>query len=250
MTHRLPAAALAAALALSACASPGGRPPPTRASLLSDSPVPPDRGCTISAFPAELPSADLLVDSAALARDAAALWRASGAPPGHALVALRYDLFGLNVRRDVIEHRLPPALADSLQKLVFAHRRTVGRERREWGVRLRLDLTAEPELRVGRSQSCRARLAHGMADGDTRLGAGRGWAPAAAFRGVAAGAARVTVRVSLDARGHVVDARVEGANRRISEQQVLSYVRSLLFEPATEDGHPVAGETVVSFLTR
>ena len=250
MTHRLAAAALAAALALSACASPGGRQPPTRASLLSDSPVPPDRGCTIAAFPADLPAADLLVDSAALVRDAAALWRASGAPPGHALVALRYDVFGLNVRRDVVEHRLPSALADSLQKLVFAHRRSVERERREWGVRLRLDLDEQPELRVGRSQSCPARLAHGMDPRDTRLGAGSGWAPGAAFRGVASGAARVTVRVTLDPRGHVVDARVERATRRISEHQVISYVRSLLFEPATEDGHPVAGQTVVSFFTR
>ena len=249
MTHRLPAAALAAALALSACASAGGRQPPTRAALLSESPVPPDRGCTIAALPADLPSADLLVDSAALARDAAALWRASGAPPGHALVALRFDVFGLNVRREVIEHRLPPALADSLQKLVFAHRRTVGKERREWGVRLRLDLDEQPELRVGRSQDCRARLAHGMDPRDTRLGAGSGWAPSAGFSN-AGGVARVTVRVSLDPRGHVVDARVERASRSISEHQVLSYVRSLLFEPATQDGHPVSGETVVSFVTR
>lgn len=236
---------LAAALAQAACAA-GPRPPAlSRADLLSDAPLPPDRSCRVAAAPQALPPADLLVDSAALLRDAAALRETSGAPTGHVLLSLRFDPHGINVRRDVIEHRLPPAVADSLQKLVFAHRRTAAREPREWGVRLRLDLGAEPVLRVGRGELCPARprdrgaVARGLGDA---WYVGRQSAPP-----LPSESGTVWVRVALDARGYVTDARVERAlGARYWEGQVLAYVRSLLFVPATEDGHPVPGEASIA----
>jgi TonB family protein len=53
----------------------------------------------------------------------------------------------------------------------------------------------------------------------------------------------VWVRVALDARGYVTDARVERSLQRpIIENRLLSYVRTISFFPAMEDGYPVPGQ--------
>ncbi|HEX6039687.1 hypothetical protein, partial [Longimicrobium sp.] len=145
MTHPRALAALAALLTLPACAVVRPDTLHPRESLLSDAPRRvADRACRVAPEPAALPSADALVDSAALAADVAAAWRAAGQPAGHVLFALRYDRDGLNVRRDVIEHRVSDALADSLQALVFKHRRRADPAQAEWSVRMRMDLGEAP----------------------------------------------------------------------------------------------------------
>ena len=149
MTIPRPLVLVAALLALPACATGNAT---GRSALLSDAPTVPGRLCRVSAEPAELPSVDALVDSAALSAAAVQVWRAAGAPRGHALFAMGFDREGLNVRRDLLEHRLPQEMADSLQKLVFAHRRTVAQAEHEWGVRLRMDVGEQPVLRVGRRE--------------------------------------------------------------------------------------------------
>jgi TonB family protein len=236
--------AAAAALGTAACAAGSHAPALSRADLLSEAAGPPDRSCRVAAVPDTLPAADLLVDSAALLRDAAALWAAADAPPGYVLLALRFDPHGINVRRDVIEHRVPPALADSLQKLVFAHRRTVAPGPREWGLRLRLDLGETPMLRVGRGENCPARPRD---RGVMARGVGDVWSVSREVAALPSEGGTVWVRVSLDARGQVTDVRVERMlGARYWDAQVLAYVRSLLFVPATEDGHPVPGEASIA----
>lgn len=240
--------ALATLLALPACATlqPSGLHSPE--DLLSDAPPRVlDRSCRISPYPETLPAVDALVDSAAFAASAAEAWRAAGDPAGHVLLALRYDPQGVNVRRDVIEHRVTDALADTLQKLAFAHRRRTAAAADEWNVRLRVDAGPTPRMRVGRAEVCSARL-RGTADlgwggpvaaawGDARSA----WAPPSAAE--LAGPSTVWVRVALDARGNVTDARVErGVGRVATENRVLSYVRSIAFIPAMEDGYPVPGQ--------
>ena len=240
MTHRrLPLVALAAlAAALPACAAMDTAAP-GRASLLSDAPPPPDRRCRVAREPAALPAADALVDSAALAAAASAAWRGAGAPDGHVLFSLRYDAAGTNVRRDVIEHRVPAALADTLQALVFAHRRRAGAAEEEWGVRLRMDMGASPVLRVGRAEVC----APAPVDrGGVFFGAEieRPWTDPS-YAAVAEDA--VILRVATDPGGRVTDVRVERGMRRPGmEQRLFTWVRALRFIPATEDGYPVAGE--------
>jgi hypothetical protein len=247
MTNRRPLLTMAALLACAACASVTGGAAPTRASLLSDAPARLDRPCRPSAVPEQLPAAAALVDSAALAAQVVEVWRQAGSPPGHVLLAMGYDEAGMNVRRDLIEHRLPQPLADSLQKLVFAHRRSVDESPREWGVRLRMDLGGEqPVLRVGRREVCSALArdpavggfgAYGGATfGDVReRGAAAGLLPS--------GSGTVWVRVALDAGGHVTEARLERTMARGSwENRVLSYVRAISFVPATEDGLPVPAQ--------
>jgi TonB family protein len=243
----LPALAL---LALPACSAlrPDGLHGPEE--LLSDAPrrVAERTACRVSGYPKALPSADAVVDSAAFTAAAAELWRASGQPAGHVLLGLRFDRGGLNVRRDVIEHRVDQALADSLQRLAFAHRRRVEPADEEWSVRLRLDVGEAPRLRVGRTEVCAPRL---------RGGAGGGWGSSTAMTGWSDGRgafaqlavsemtdpSTIWVRVALDARGNVTEARVERSlGRRMNEMRVLNYVRTISFVPAMEDGYPVPGQ--------
>jgi TonB family protein len=248
MTHPRLFSLAALLLALSGCSALTGGAPP-RASLLSEAPTAPGRPCRVAAEPDELPSVAALVDSAALSAAAVELWRAAGAPRGHALFAMGYDADGLNVRRDLLEHRLPQALADTLQKLVFAHRRPVDAADQEWGVRLRMDLAEQPVLRVGRRELCAA------IPRDSRV-AGYGPFSGATFGDVrereastammpVTGNGTVWVRVALDASGNVTDARLERTFARGGwERRVLTYVRAISFVPATEDGFPVPAQLV------
>jgi hypothetical protein len=248
MTNRPTLVALAALLALPACAT-FRNDPRSNAALLSDAPRPFDRACRVSLEPRALPAADLLVDSAALAADAARVWRAAGSPPGHVLFALRYDEAGVNVRRDVLEHRLPETLADTLQKLAFAHRRATAPAEQEWSVRMRMDLGEAPVMRVGRTERCAPRPRE-SSQGNLLGGTGPTWGDIRESSPYSASASSllydentVWVRIALDARGYVTDARVERSLvRGLSEARLLSYVRTLTFLPATEDGYPVAGQ--------
>jgi hypothetical protein len=246
MTIRRPLLPMAALLACAACSAVTAAAP-ARATLLSEAPAALDRPCRPSAAPAELPAAAALVDSAALTAEVAQAWRQAGSPHGYALLAMAYDEDGRNVRRDLIEHRLPQALADSLQKLVFAHRRAMDAAPQGWGVRLRMDLGGEqPVLRVGRREVCTAQARDPAVEGygaygGTPFGDVR---ERTATPGVLpAGNGTVWVRVALDASGHVTEARLERTMARGSwENRVLSYVRAIRFVPATEDGWPVPAQ--------
>jgi hypothetical protein len=246
MTHPRSLLMPAALLAYAACATlPGAAP--DRTTLLSDASAPLGRPCVPSAYPARLPTASEVVDSAALTTAASALWRRAGSPRGHVLLAMAWDADGMNVRRDLIEHRLPPALADTLQRLVFEHRRDVDPSERGWGVRLRMDLGGEqPVLRVGRRELCSAQprdaaVAGYGAFGGATFGDVRERTAAAGVLPATGGT--VWVRVALDAGGNVTQARLERTMARGSwENRVLSYVRAISFLPATEDGLPVPAE--------
>lgn len=247
MTHR-PLVLLAALLACAACSTYTGAAP-GRASLLSDAPAPLGRPCRASPFPARLPAAALLVDSAALTAAAAEVWRGAGGPAGHVLLAMGYDEEGLNVRRDLIEHRLSQPLADSLQKLVFAHRRSVEPSERAWGVRLRMDLGGEqPVLRVGRREVCPAQARDAAvpgfgASGGATFGDVRERTAATLLLPGSPNGGTVWVRVALDAGGNVTEARLERTlGRGAWENRVLGYVRGISFLPATEDGQPVPAQ--------
>lgn len=242
-------AAAVAAGGLSACAGLSRGGADREASLLSAASLVPQRDCRVSADPEVLPQAAHLVDAAALGADAARAWGAAGRPAGHVLFTLRYDRHGLNVRRDVIESTVPAALADSLQQLVFAHRREVGPAPAEWGVRLRMDLGDAPELRVGRWEVCapepRDRRMIAM------LGGGISSEPTGAWdvreRSFTPQVERIWVRVSLDARGMVTDARIERSPLRgMGDARVLSLIRNVPFRPALEDGYAVPSETSIA----
>lgn len=209
--------------------------------LLTQSAPPPGRRCQVVARPAALPPASRLVDSVALERALLQRWRDAALPPGFALLSLAFDRNGYNVRRRVVEHRLAPTVADSVQKLVFAYRRSTEPDA-EWGVRLRLDVSADSvRMRVGRQERCEARLLDlHEPDGtlplfvETPTSALTRSAPAPATATVPA-----SVMLQLDARGAVVGVRLEaGPLDAARERRLLDFLRSLSFEPALEDGLP------------
>lgn len=239
----LSALALAAAAALSGCATLGS-PQAAQQALLSSAPPPRERACRVAEAPSALPAAGELVDAAALRAAAAELWRAEGSPRGYVLFSLRYDRFGSNVRRAVLEHTVSDVLADSLQKLVFAHRREVRPADGEWGVRLRVDLGEEPALRVGRWQVC-APTPRDTRLADASLSVSSLWD--VRDTSLPDPQARVWLRVRLDASGTVTGARVERTPvRGMAEWRLLNLVRTIPFQPALEDGYPVPAETSIS----
>ncbi|HEV2129563.1 MAG TPA: hypothetical protein VGR27_00585 [Longimicrobiaceae bacterium] len=231
-------------LAVAACALVQ-RPPTARdPSLLTTRPAPIGRDCRVVEVPAELPSAAALVDSAALGAALLELGTTERPVSGHAILSLAYDGFGSNVRRTVIEHDLPQTTADSLQKLVFAHRRALEATEKEWGVRLRLDIGEDVRMRVGRQEYCAARPRD-------RTLLSPFDAMSAQYQGPGSRDETVWVRVYLDPVGHVHGLRVErGMVSAAVENQLLQYVRTLSFEPALTDGVPVSGSTLVPVFVR
>lgn len=202
--------------------------------LLSDRPAPRGRNCYVAAVPETLPTADRLVDSAALAAALdTALVRDSR--ENYAIVSLAYDQNGWNERREVIETDLPPADVDSLQAAVFRHLREVA-PGEEWGARLRIDLDPErpPRFRVGRQERCEARLLAGADLAvESAWDASRSGAPPDP-----GGLVRVEMLVDTD--GTVAAARIPIAPARTrAERSLLMALQSLRFEPALVDGVPV-----------
>ncbi|HEX2202949.1 MAG TPA: hypothetical protein VHG91_06615 [Longimicrobium sp.] len=241
---RTPALALAllAAAALPACAGLGG--PSPRASLLTDAPPAFDRVCRPVHAPEALPGPAELLE-AAFAPAAVEAWTAAGRPAaGYVLLSMGYGRDGMNIRRAVIEHNVSDALADTLQKLVFAHRRAVAPAREEWGVRLRVDLAETPALRVGRREFCRPSPREAGYRAVSTAFDVRETSPWSVNEPLLSDGGLVWVRVSLDEAGLVTDARVERSPVRGPwEVRLLNYVRSIPFYPALEDGYPVAAET-------
>ncbi|HEX8906248.1 MAG TPA: energy transducer TonB [Longimicrobiaceae bacterium] len=222
------------------CATSG---PTQREQLLGGGDAPAGRRCWLMREPERLPAAAELIDSAAFRAETTRLWAAAGRPGGFVLFTIRHAAEGMQVRRVVIETTLPAALADTLQKLVFARRRETAPAREEWGVRLRVDPRDDVRLRVGRSLECAPRprdreYQNAGTPFDVRETRAEGMAaPPLTDADVA------WVRVRTNADGLVTDARVErGPPRGPWEQRLLAFVRAMSFWPALQDGQPVAGE--------
>jgi len=198
--------------------------------------------CAVSAAPAVLPSVAEVVDSAALLAEVRDAWRSAGSPPGFVLLSLRFDTAGMNVRRAVLESQGGTALADSVQKLVFAHPRRTPSARAEWGVRLRIELGDAPTARVGRWEVCRA------IPRDPRLERMAGGWDVRSEVPFVSPSGLVLVRVRVDAAGIVRDAHLERSLTppRGVEERLLNYARSIPFIPAKEDGYPVESETFIA----
>ncbi|HYH81344.1 MAG TPA: hypothetical protein VEX86_16185 [Longimicrobium sp.] len=226
-------------LAAQGCASSGVTP----GQRSSSGDAPPRGSCRPAANPAQLPAAGELVDMGAFGAAATRLWADAGRPQGHVLFSIRHSPDGTQVRRAVIESSVPQALADTLQQLMFAHRRQAPAAEREWGVRLRVALAEPPALSVSRREVCVPRPRdREYRTADNRFDI-RDNSAAEAATPLLTDPNVVWVHVRLDERGTVTEARVErGRIQRASEQVLLNYVRSLAFHPATEDGYPVPGE--------
>jgi hypothetical protein len=205
-----------------------------RSELLSQT-ASPRIDCTPEPVPEVLPSVGALLDSAAVARAVRELRGSNGPRDGYVLLSLGFDRDGINIRRDLVEHSVTPSLADSVQRVVFAARRELDATEAEWGVRLRIDLAAEPVMQVGRREFCppvaRDReldaAMHGLNPAGVRYRRGR--------------RERVVhMRALITESGTVGSAYILRGEARGSslERELALFLRQFLFTPASVDGIP------------
>jgi hypothetical protein len=214
------------------CASPGQRPPDRAAQVLSAVP-PPSTRCMAERLPAELPAANVVVDSALIAGFLETLARADSAPSGYVLITLTFDEEGLSTRRAVIEHSTTALVADTIQRMMFSARRQVDPSDAEWGVRLRLDLADSFRMQVGRREFCPP-----VAQKRELAEAIEGFNPVGIrYRGGVR--ERVLhMRALVDENGTITTAHIERGDLRGSslERNIVRHLQQYLFEPAKVDG--------------
>lgn len=235
---------------LAGCASaPRADPALRSAELLSERSSGPGRICEVVDRPERLPAADALVDSAALRADIVALLQASEDSTGYVLFSMAFDKHGTNIRRAVIEHDVRPVLADSLQKLVFKHRRTVEESDGDWGVRLRIGLAESPRFDVGRQERCAPRPRDGSLARAIETASLYG--TGTRYRG-GVRETTVWVRLQIGPSGNVTGAAIERGivGGTAVEQRIYDFVRTLFFDPALEDGFPTTGYLSIPLVVR
>lgn len=232
--------ALACLVGPAGCAHRSGPGEPRQEYLLSERPPERGRQCRIADDPPSLPAVDAVVDSAALEGMLRNLRSTRQPIAGYAILSMAFDENGWNAVREIVEHDLPAEVADSLQKLVFEHRRTVA-PGKPWGVRLRIDLDETPLFRVGRQEICAPRALSYPSAGSPNNAWDRG-----SLLITLTHQNSVWAHVLVDAQGRVSTARLEqtGLNARW-ESFVLGLVQSMHFAPATVDGIPFATWTRV-----
>jgi hypothetical protein len=231
------AVAAAALFGLAAC-GPSRTAGPDRAEVLLSATEPRRVGCVVEPHPEELPSVAAVVDSVALASSVQELLQQDPAPTGYVLLTLAFDPAGTNIRRSLIEHSTRPAVADSIQRLVFAARRQLPEAEHEWGVRLRIDLQEPLVMRTGRREFCppmaRDRALDAAIHSLTPTGVRQ--------RGVRRERV-VRVRAVVSEAGIITSARIVRGELAGSalERDLAQHLRQFLFNPATIDGVPTTG---------
>lgn len=223
---------------LAGCSSLREAPDARRDALLTSLEPSHRRSCRVVDTPEVLPTTDQLLDSAAFAVDVVRTWQSYEHGPGYALFTLSYDPDGLNIRREIIEHNLRPTLADSLQQLVFTHRKELPAQEAPWGVRFRVEVDPKIGFQVGRQEFCEP-LAR-----NTDLAMEMGLVQNRGIRVLPGGAKESTVwvRVLVNPAGRVTEAELgRGAMAdHVTQTRIFDHMRTLTFDPATEDGHPVS----------
>jgi hypothetical protein len=198
--------------------------------------------CVAESTAAGLPPVETVVDVERLGSRIADLLESSERSGGQVLLTLWYDAQGMNIRRDLLRHELEPAVADSVQKLVFASLRPMPAARSEWGARLRIRAGEEVNMELEpreycpprpRSPGLEAAMAEFMTTG-TRYRGGRR-------------ERSVLVGVTVHPLGYVRGARIirGGTPGSSLERELSEYVRQFFFHPASLDGVPVHGEIAV-----
>lgn len=179
-----------------------------------------------------------VVDSTMLAAAVGELRRADPSPTGYVLLSLAFDSAGTNIRRDLIEHNTRPAVADSIQRLVFAARREVEESEQEWGLRLRIDMGEPIAMRMGRREFCPP------VSRDRQLDAAMvGYNPAGVRYRRGVRERIVHMRALVSPLGVITSAYIHRGELRGSslERDLARHLRQFLFVPATVDGVPVEG---------
>jgi hypothetical protein len=199
-------------------------------------------GCHSESFPETLPTPDLLVDTAALSADISAVASAHDGMSGFVVLSMGYQRDGINMRRAVIEHELTPQQADSIQKLVFAHRKRLPESEHEWGARLRIDIDGGVAFGVDRREYCAPRPRDPEIESAMRGFMSTG----VRFRG-GRREEIVLLRTLIHPAGYVESVTIVrgGISGSMLERDLLVYMQQFAFSPATIDGFPTRGHVNV-----
>jgi hypothetical protein len=233
-------------LLLASCGPPRGEP---AALLLAEREVTAPGTCGAFPRPAHLPGADLLVDSTRLARRVVEHAAAADLPAeGTLTLAMSYDEAGLNIRREIVAHTLPPLLADTLQKMVFAEVRRPDELPEPLDVRLVLQVP-DARMEVQRSVYCPPRPRDPRVEGELH-GLDAVAAGVRYRRGVRE--RNVIMRVLVAPAGYVLRVEVVrgGTVPPSTQRSIWEQLRQHTFHPALLDGRPVEGWIEMPFRIR
>lgn len=227
---RRSAAALPLVLGMAACAP---AVPAGPALLQPGWSPPPGQRCERSDAPRQLPSADQVVDSAALAGDLA------GAPAGgYGLFTVGFDSLGMADTVRLSGGDLPSVARTAWYDAVTRRMRerspypVTGRRGRPlpWSVLLRLDAGASPTLRVGRSEHCPPVLTNGFA---IQSHVQQAFSQLIRSSRIQQRPARVMMEFVVDSTGAVRGARVQSSNGTAEVEVIARQAIQLArFQPA------------------
>lgn len=194
--------------------------------------------CVPEAFPAQM-SPGVIVDVPRLTNGVRELLAAAQADTGQVVLTLAFEPDGQNTRRDVIAHSVAPAVADSVQKLVFASLAGAPAVDRHWGARLRIEAGEQVRLSLEPREYCPPRPRNHRVEAAMAEFVGSGLRYRNGTRERV-----VLLTVEVHPAGYVERAWVaRGAPSGGSlERELYEYARQFSFYPASLDGYPVRGE--------
>ena len=203
--------------------------------------------CMAEAYPAALPTAAALLNTDALAGQLRTLLEGADVRAAEATLSLWYDPQGTNVRRDLVRHTLPPALADSVQELVFAALQQAPAMEHPWGARLHVAVGGRVAFAVSHREYCPPRPRSRQMETEMAQFQNTG----VRYRG-GVRERMVLMQVTVHPAGYVEDARVlrGGSPGSALEKQLRDEVRQYSFIPASLDGVPVQGSLTVPMRLR
>ena len=200
--------------------------------LLTSHDLAPGRHCRIVDPEVPLPNVATVLDTAAMPE----YLRQAGvsADTGYALFSLRYDSTGGPVRARLIEATFPDSVAGQLE-LAVASAIVPRTDGSRLAARLRVDLASVPKYRIGRSEYCEPEILARHAASDPRF-ITRPMGPSAS-RSVSV----YKYDVAVSPRGNVESVRFLTPMDADLESHLRTSVSSLQWQPALDDGVPVAG---------
>jgi hypothetical protein len=194
-----------------------------------------------------LPPVSAVLDTAALTRGMKDLLQGAQLERSEAVLTLWFQEDGMNTRRQLLSHALPPAVADSVQKLVFASLRSAPPRQLPWGARLRVEMQPEAQYTLQPREHCPPRPRSRVLESEIAgyLGTGMRYRDKQRER-------VVLMEVTVHPLGYVLDARVvRGAPSGGSmEVSLRDHLRQFSFYPASIDGVPVQGQLLVPVRVR
>ncbi len=218
-------------LALAGCA----QRPATASSDARLASLRPGLNCAPDPLPGQLPPVSAVVDSAGLLLSLAELVNVDDAVHGTVLLTLEFARDGTNILRDVVARSTSVAVADSVQRLVFAARRQVDEGDQRWGVRLEVELSESVGLRLTRRELCQPRLR----DATQEMALTAGQPIGTRYRGTVRERV-VQVRAHVNEMGLITSATIARGELPGGslDHQLMQHLRQFLFHPATVDGNP------------